>query len=361
MKKKWAVIGAGNGGQATAGHLALMGYEVAIYDVSEETVKELNEAGGIRLSGVTEGFGQISFASTEIGKVMEGAEVVMVVLPSIYVASIARKCAPYIRDGQIIALHPGSCFAPMEFYNVAKQEGCTADYLLGGTSTLLFACRIIHNGEVNVFGRKDFITGAALPASRNQEFEAAIQDAFPQIKYLSNVIEVGFDNLNAILHPGPALLNTGRIDCGETFEYYKDGCTPNIIAFSEKIDAERINVSRAFHINLPNAYESFKKEYASLEGDNLYELIHANRAYDGLLGPKDIHNRFLMEDVPYALVPMKAFAKFTNVETPGIDAIITMSYMLLDGDLDEGRTGKAMGLERFSSMDELFHFVNLGG
>lgn len=35
--QKWLVIGGGNGGQATAGHLSLMGKKVRLYDIFENT------------------------------------------------------------------------------------------------------------------------------------------------------------------------------------------------------------------------------------------------------------------------------------------------------------------------------------
>ena len=45
MKKTWAIIGGGNGGQAIAGHLASMGEAVRLFDVVQATVDALNEKG----------------------------------------------------------------------------------------------------------------------------------------------------------------------------------------------------------------------------------------------------------------------------------------------------------------------------
>ena len=53
----WAILGGGNGGQSLAGHLALMGYRVRLYDIFQQTVDAINEQGGITVSGVVEGFG----------------------------------------------------------------------------------------------------------------------------------------------------------------------------------------------------------------------------------------------------------------------------------------------------------------
>lgn len=355
--KKWAVIGAGNGGQATAGCLALAGHDVSIFDVAEDTVRDITKAGGITLRGKVEGFGPISLASTDIGKVIANAGVLVVVLPAIHHRSIAKRLAPHLQDGQVILLHPGSTFAPISFQEVLRRENCRANYLLGGTSTLIYVCRIIQNGEVNIFGMKSFVSGAALPASRNSELEAAIREVFPQVDCSKNVLEAGLDNLNAIMHPAPALLNTAKIDGGEDFQYYIDGFTPNVAKLAEKIDQERMAIARALKLDLLDAKKTYIKEYPELCGETLHEIVQSNRAYDGLPAPKDIRNRYLLEDIPYTLVPFQAMARFAGAETPCMDAVITLGQALLHEVIDEGLTAALLGLDRYTSVEELLAFV----
>jgi len=45
---KYAVIGAGNGGQSMAGHLALMGYEVSLYDIDSKKINKRKRGCGIK-------------------------------------------------------------------------------------------------------------------------------------------------------------------------------------------------------------------------------------------------------------------------------------------------------------------------
>ncbi len=148
MQKPIAIIGAGNGGQAFAGYLSLHGREVKIFDVVQATVDRLTELGGVTLSGNSDvtGFGKIQLASTDIGAVMEGCEIILVVLPSIYHKDMAKKMAPYLKDGQIVVLNPNASLGPVEFKNTLKECGCTADVILSSTSTLLFACRAVEVG-----------------------------------------------------------------------------------------------------------------------------------------------------------------------------------------------------------------------
>ena len=45
------VLGAGHGGMAMAGHLAMAGYQVNLYNRSEERLEPVRLMGGIELSG----------------------------------------------------------------------------------------------------------------------------------------------------------------------------------------------------------------------------------------------------------------------------------------------------------------------
>ena len=75
---KVTVIGAGNGGQAIAGYLAMHNYDVALYDIVEEKINELKTLGGIRLEGRIEGFGKLDNITTNIAEAVQDAEIVMV-------------------------------------------------------------------------------------------------------------------------------------------------------------------------------------------------------------------------------------------------------------------------------------------
>src|SRR6056297_1128599 len=82
-KTCWAVIGGGNGGHATAGHLGIMGFSVRLYDIVEETVDALNRKGGIEVQGQVEGVGKLEFATTDMERALNGADIVMVVAPAL--------------------------------------------------------------------------------------------------------------------------------------------------------------------------------------------------------------------------------------------------------------------------------------
>ena len=62
----FTVLGAGHGGLAMAGHLSLMGFDVRLFNRSEQRLWGVKSTGGIDISGEVEGHGNISIATTSI-------------------------------------------------------------------------------------------------------------------------------------------------------------------------------------------------------------------------------------------------------------------------------------------------------
>ena len=215
-KKTWAILGGGNGGQTMAGHLALLGQNVRLYDVAQQTVDELNRTKEITLHHAVEGTGKIEFATTDIAKAMDGADNVILVLPSIYHESMARKMVPYLKDGMVVLLHPEASCGAIAFRKIMKEMNCTADIVVSASSTLLYSTRIQQNGTVYIFGIKNSVPIAALPAKDNQKLQAAICDVLPWFSITSNALRRASENLlnpwirNALLLLQSLAFGSGR-------------------------------------------------------------------------------------------------------------------------------------------------------
>ena len=72
-----AVIGAGNGGQAIAGYLAMQGYMVHLYDRNEKKIEVLKNIGSIILKGKINGVGKITLYSSNIEDVIKNARAII--------------------------------------------------------------------------------------------------------------------------------------------------------------------------------------------------------------------------------------------------------------------------------------------
>ena len=152
---KISVIGAGNGGQAIAGYLAMQGYDVAMYDIVINKICELNKLGGVKLEGCINGFGKIGCITTDLLEAVKDAEIIMVTTIANAHKVVAKSLAPYLVDGQVIILNPGRTCGALVFKQALVEAGCKARFYLAEAQTLVYACRIVENGTVNIIGVKE--------------------------------------------------------------------------------------------------------------------------------------------------------------------------------------------------------------
>src|SRR5512146_1681578 len=144
MAEQYTVLGAGHGGKAMAAHLALMGMDVALWNRTFEHIAVIKQRGGIELEsaeGGPHGFGKLSLVTSDMEKAIKHAQVIMVVLPSSAHAEVAKAAAPYLKDRQILLLHPGRTLGTLEVAKVIRDHGCTADITVAEAETCIYASR----------------------------------------------------------------------------------------------------------------------------------------------------------------------------------------------------------------------------
>ncbi|MDM8533501.1 NAD/NADP octopine/nopaline dehydrogenase family protein [Clostridiaceae bacterium HSG29] len=360
MKKlKWAVIGGGNGGQSSAGHIALLGHEVRLYDISEKTVEILNEKGGINLTGEVEGFGKLKLATTDIKEAVDGVDIIMIVAPALAHRAIAKSILPYVEDGQIIFVHPGATGGALEFMSILKKERPEVSVIIAEAMSLIYACRVSEVGEAQIFGIKEKLMVAALPANKTQEVLDKINLVYPTMYAGKNVLQTSLENLNSIMHPGPTLLNTSMIESGREWKYYWDGITPSIGKFAVGIDKERVEIGKKLGIELLDVKTWYNVLYNS-KGETLSEIVKDTNAYSGISGQKEIRTRYILEDIPMGLIPMVELAKVLGIKTKRMETVISLGEILLDTDLYENaRTIDRLGLEGMNR-EQILDYVQKG-
>ncbi|WP_198471159.1 NAD/NADP-dependent octopine/nopaline dehydrogenase family protein [Acetomicrobium sp. S15 = DSM 107314] len=363
MSLKVAVLGAGNGGLAMGAHLALMGCNVKIYDKFPEAVKPLQKEGGVHLkSAFVNGFGPLESATSSIEEAIAGCDLIMVVTPAFAHREIAQSCVPLLRDGQKIILHPGRTGGAMEFYHILSKKAPGLDVIVTETQTLVYACRRTGPSEVTIYGVKERVPLAAIPAFKTKEVIALLKDFYPQFTEAQNVLETSLLNMGAIFHPTPTIFNLGRIEEGQEFEYYHQGITPLVGRVLDKIDQERVAIAESLGLSNLTALEWLRSVYGIEinKGDDICSAIHKTKVYAGIMAPKDPYTRYLTEDVPMSLVPLSELAKIANIKTPIVDLIIEIASTIHEKDYrSSGRTLGRMGVQGLSKY-ALLEYVNSG-
>jgi opine dehydrogenase len=356
------VVGAGHGGKSMAADLAVHGYAVRLYNRTYENIEAIAIRGGIEITfeDGRQDVGYLQCVTSDMAEAIEGAQLIMVVVPASAHRDIALACAPYLKDGQIVVLNPGRTGGTFEFRQILHEAGCTADVTIAEAETFLFASRSEGPAEAHIFRRKNSLPLAALPATRTQAVLDIVQEVYPQFIAARNVLYTSLNNMGAIFHPALTLLNAGWIEAtGGDFEFYIGGVTPSTSRILERLDRERVTVATAMGIRAQTAQEWLARAY-SAHGDNLHEAIHANPGYKGITAPRTLHHRYIFEDVPYSLVPIAELGRRFGVDVLGMEAMIQLACVLHGTDYrHRGRTLKRMGLEGLS-LTEITRLVETG-
>lgn len=354
---KIAVVGAGNGGQAIAGYLATLGIQVFLYDRSAEKVDAIRRNGGIKLSGCINEFGRVAYVSASLQETVRDAELIMITTIANAHTSIAREIAPYIEDEQVIILNPGRTCGAIAFKQALKDAGCNKHLYLGEAQTLVYACRIIENGNVDIIGIKDEVLLSGLPSSDTDLILSKVSPFFPCFKKAHSVLRTSLENTGAILHTSVCLFNAATIERQDDFWFYRD-MTEQVAGFIERLDHERLSIGKAFGCELLNVSDWIKYAYRNTEGDSLCERMKSNPAYRNIKAPGSIFTRQLTEDIPTGIIPMIELGKAAGLETPIMQSVVTICSTLLHMDFcNGGRTLKNLGLDGMN-VDEILTFVD---
>jgi opine dehydrogenase len=357
------VIGAGHGGKAMAAHLALMEFPTVLFNRTPEHVAAIKELGGIYLEsfdGGPRGFGKLELVTSSLAEALENARLVMIVVPSSAHADIAKNCAPYLTDGQIVVLHPGRTCGAIEFTRVIRNNGCTADVTVAEAETFIYASRSDGPAQARIFRIKEAVPLAALPADHNQLVLDHMHEVFPQFIDGENVLQTGLNNMGAIFHPALTILNSGWIESTHgDFQFYIDGVTPSVARVLESLDRERVTVAASIGLRARTGMEWLKLSYDTV-GDDLNEAIHNQPGYYGINAPPTLNHRYIFEDVPMSLVPIASLGQRYGVAVSGIDAIIRLASIIHHTDYwRRGRTIEKLGINNLST-DELIRYVKDG-
>jgi len=346
---KFCVLGAGHGGLAMAGHLAIMGFKVYLYNRGRKRIRPVNERKAIKVEGEIKGTGKICLASSHIKECLADVDVLMVVVPSNGHRYIAQTCASYLKENHIVILNPGRTGGALEFYHTLRKEGLGRFPFIAEAQTFLYASRSLGPAHAKIFSVKNSVPLATLPAYWIPGVVKVINRAFPQYIPGDNIFKTSFDNIGAIFHPALTVLNASWIE--EThgdFEYYIQGASESTSKVLEKLDKERLEIAAALGIKAMSAKVWLYTAY-SATGKKLYDAIQDNPGYLGIKAPDRLHHRYVDEDVPMSLVPLASIGDMLKVETPTIKSIIHVASLMRGVDFWKvGRTVETLGIKDMS-------------
>lgn len=358
---KVAVLGSGNGGCAVAFEWAYEGHEVSIFDFKEfpSNIEAISKEGGIKSSGMLEGFAKIEYAGHDLEKTVKGAELIFVVGPAYSTEPFAVGVKPYLEKGQVIIVCPSSCGGSIVFKNGLGLALDNEDYLIAETSTLPYAVRITEPGEINIFLKlKGGLYIAALPSKNTTTVYELLKTVYPGLIPANNILQTTLQNANPVIHPSVTLLNVALIERTKgDFYFYEDGVTQGVGRLIKGVDDERIAIGEKL------GFKVIEDPVLGMEQGYMQEPTY-DKGYSEAIGFKGIaaqttlDNRYFNEDVGYGLIFMAELGKQIGVSTPIMDSVIKLTSVVMDRDYrgEKKRTMETLGLHKYS-LEELLEII----
>lgn len=345
------IIGAGNGGCALAADLTARNFSVRLCSIyTLNRIKKIKEHGGIELKGVL-GKGRYTpkIMTSNIEEALKNVNIIFCTVPANGIEFTIYKMIPYLESGQIIILVPGAVGGALFIRNLLKQERIR-NINIGETCTLPYGCRLVTPYLVEIYDVAKNVLFAMLPDSETNDILDTIKILLPNFIKAETILETSMNYMNYLFHTPGMILNTGWIEHSEeSFAFYYDGISPSVAKIIEAMDNERLNILRQFSLKTVKFEEWLFRRGKTNAKDSVYNAVHGSVPNKNYLSPDSLNHRFILEDVPYGLVPISFFGKLVNIDTPVTDALITISsHMCGINFMKEGRNLLKMGINNLS-------------
>ncbi|MGB0576893.1 MAG: NAD/NADP octopine/nopaline dehydrogenase family protein [Alphaproteobacteria bacterium] len=363
--QKVAILGAGHGGCAAAADLTERGFEVRLHARREESLTPLRQQGGIQAAGVQDGLFPINSLTTIIEEAVTGADIIMLVVPSVAHGFYAQALAPLLTPDTPVFVNPGHTGGALHFVSELRRAGYTDPVKTCETVTLTYICRKTGPASVDIFSYTKKLKFAAFPGKHAQKMFDLFKPLYPEINLVSSVLETALTNINAVFHAPGMLMNAGWIeDTDGDFLFYREGITPAVGRVIAELDAERMAVAEALGVPiasfLENFYQAGLTTKEAMESGDISRACVESEPNWKIKSPPSLNHRYIHEDVGYGLVPFAGFGRLAGVATPTIDGIIHLTSEMMDIPYaTDGLTLEAMGLGGLDA-DGVLKFVEEG-
>jgi len=332
-----AILGAGSGGLALASYLKDRKIDFTIWDRSIDKIKQLKKDNNILTINGPEidskkGL-QLDCLTNDLKSTIENNKYFFIITPGIAHEDIPEKIKNYISEKKVFILMPGRTYGGVAFKERLGDAKKFVDVY--ETQTILHASRLKEN-ILDIFGEKKDIYYSAFEGS-NEEDKEFLKKIIPKMEYVDNYYTVTLNNVGAMLHPLPAVLNISRIEHKEPYFHYGKGISPLISNFIEGMDQERKKICEVLGAKFISTHYWLELEYGS-KGRDLYESIQNNNSYSKIKGPEDIKHRYIFDDLITGLVPLYKTAVKHHICVKKIEAFLKFASFLFNYDfIEEGR------------------------
>jgi opine dehydrogenase len=331
-----AIIGAGAIALGAAAYLEQNGHAPVIWSPSGRGAAALAKGKPLVATGVVTGEFHPRIAQS-CATALAGAEVVLVALPGNGHRQVFDAIAPHVAANQVVLVSGHLSFGALYLARRLAEHGVTVPIVAWGTTVT--TGRKPGDAEVHVNNLRKKVDIATVPLSAAARGLAICQALFGD-RFVSrdDLLAIAVSNLNPQNHMGIALCNLTRMERGESWSQ-NENVTDAVGRLMEALDVERLAIAAKLGVAVRTIRDHYSLSFNVPPGTVGEMARHMRERGDATRGPNSLDTRYVLEDVPYGLVPTAKLGRLVGapamLHEAGI-AILSAAYgrdLTADNDL----------------------------
>jgi opine dehydrogenase len=319
------LLGAGSIAFGMAAFLESQGHSTVLWSPSGARTQALAAGARLKSSGAVTGSFSPGVARSA-AEAMEHAEAVIIAVPGYGHRAVMEACAPHLRAGQTVIISSHCSLSGLYLSKLLAARVVEVGIMAIGTTML--SGRATGPSSVNITNLRQRVDVAALPAGGLEAGLAVCRALFgDRFEPRADLLAIALSNLNPQNHMAMALCNLTRIENGEAWGNYA-GITGAVGRLMEQLDLERLAVAARLGVTVRSIQDHFHLSFDVPRGPIAEMAAAIDARGNAPLGPTSLQTRYVLEDVPFGLVPSEAIARIAGIptllHTAGIDLFSAM-------------------------------------
>ncbi|MER8662149.1 NAD/NADP octopine/nopaline dehydrogenase family protein [Mesorhizobium sp. M1148] len=344
-----SILGAGAIAYGLAAYLAQSGHTPTLWSPSGDRTRTLATGELLKAMGDIQATVPVRIAN-DCKDAIDHADVVVIALPAYGHKMVMDAAVPHLADGIPVIVSSHSSFGALYLSKRLAERKVRLPIVVWGTT--LLTGRQLGPTEVQVTSIRQKLDVATLPFDAlDQGYKLCTALFGDRFVKRDGLLAIALSNLNPQNHLGIALLNLTRMEKAEQWSQ-GGNVTPAVGRFIEALDAERLAIAGNFGIAVRTVQEHFSLSF-HVPMSTVSEMnLEMDRQGRGGFGPTTIESRYILEDVPFGLLPTAVLGKISGnpavLHESGISILSAAYGRDLKGDND---ILPGLGIEKMTKTD----------
>lgn len=308
-------VGIAGAGAIAMGYSAMLlgrGHSAGVWSPSGGRTGDLLAGKPLTVAGAIEGefHPDVYVSVTDLARV----DVIILALPANGHRDVIDAIVPFIEPRHTVIFSGHLSFAGLYLKKCLAGRGIEIPIVVWNTTAL--TCKAQAFNQVRVGTLRKTVSIAVEPARMAERGLAICIELFGERFSLEDdMLTITLSNLNPQSHLAIALCNLTRFERGENWGQ-RENITNVVGRLIEALDRERCVLATALGKRVGTVFDHYENAFGivghSVAGMSAEQL----RRGSDIAGPKTIDSRYVLEDVPFGLVPLQYLADIAGVDLP---------------------------------------------